>query len=236
MCCLVTSQHITFTIVNNCSDQSIWPALTGNTSLIGSPNPLTSSSPLFPKQSIQTFPIPLPWSGRIWARQFCASDGTNCLIGDCSESTCWGYSSQNTSLFEITASDLQVVYDVSLVDGFTMGITSIPTSKICETISCQVPPYLGFRESGKPLCPESNMRSFQKHGNLSQAYACLSDCSLYGLEQYCCFDDFETPGACEPSSQWFKVACPDAYSFAFDDSVLRHCELTDFTIVFGCPA
>lgn len=114
MCCLVTSQHITFNIVNNCSDQSIWPALTGNTALIGSPNPLTSSSPLFPKQSIQTFPIPLPWSGRIWARQFCASDGTNCLIGDCSESTCWGHSSQNTSLFEITASDLQVVYDVSL--------------------------------------------------------------------------------------------------------------------------
>lgn len=103
-----------FLVVNKCMEQTIWPALTGNTSANPASDPLPSGAILHPGESIKTRPIVTPWSGRIWARQFCALDGSGCLLGDCGSSSCWGRSSVRTTLFEVTAGHYETIYDISL--------------------------------------------------------------------------------------------------------------------------
>jgi hypothetical protein len=53
--------------------------------------------------------------------------------------------------------------------------------------------------------------------------ACLSACSEFGTAQYCCTGAYGSPSACTPDTwpvdyaAYFKSACPDAYSYAYDD-------------------
>ena len=49
---------------------------------------------------------------------------------------------------------------------------------------------------------------------------CLSACARWNLPQYCCTGSHSSPGSCSPSyySTQAKAVCPDAYSYAFDDS------------------
>lgn len=48
---------------------------------------------------------------------------------------------------------------------------------------------------------------------------CLSACAKWNLPQYCCTGSHDSPSSCGPSdySTNAKTACPDAYSYAFDD-------------------
>lgn len=48
---------------------------------------------------------------------------------------------------------------------------------------------------------------------------CVSACSKWQQDQYCCTGKFGTPDSCKPSdySKQAKKICPDAYSYAFDD-------------------
>lgn len=48
---------------------------------------------------------------------------------------------------------------------------------------------------------------------------CLSACAKYGRDEDCCTGMHHDPATCRPSlySQRIKSACPDAYSYAFDD-------------------
>lgn len=48
---------------------------------------------------------------------------------------------------------------------------------------------------------------------------CLSACAKFGLPQYCCTGSYNTPQSCGPSdySTAAKTACPDAYSYPYDD-------------------
>jgi Thaumatin family len=48
---------------------------------------------------------------------------------------------------------------------------------------------------------------------------CLSACAKWGDPQYCCTGSHDSPSTCSPSeySTNAKTACPDAYSYAFDD-------------------
>lgn len=112
----MTQNTVTFTVINNCSHQTIWPAVGGNLEVNGQAirDPLPPGLALEPFQSFATPPFPLPWSGRIWARQHCNSDGTNCRIGDCGTSSCWGKSAKPVTLFEVTAKEGAVWYDISL--------------------------------------------------------------------------------------------------------------------------
>ena len=52
------------------------------------------------------------------------------------------------------------------------------------------------------------------------AVACQSACEAFGTAQYCCSGEYGSPGTCRPSaySQFFKNACPRAYSYAYDDA------------------
>lgn len=103
---------VSFMFVNNCS-QKIWPAMTGNDSHL--PDPLPVNLSLSPGEHHVSGPVRAPWSGRAWARQGCVSNGTRCQVGDCKLPSCWGTSSQNTTLFEITITfHGSVLYDISL--------------------------------------------------------------------------------------------------------------------------
>ncbi|KAH7009107.1 thaumatin [Microdochium trichocladiopsis] len=180
-------------------------------------------------------------AGRLWARQYC-EDGANCAIGDCGSSDCWSHSSDNTTLFEFTLNADTFWYDISLVDAFTCGMTVVPEvedSLRCKTIACPYESILGTSHQ-PPLCPKENLiLGTMTAGQATTAPYCLSDCRLYGSDEYCCRGG--TPQSCQPSSTWFKNvnACPHAYSYAFDDaSSLWGCDVRDvnhISVRFNCP-
>lgn len=115
---LSSAETISFRLVNNCSSQRIWPAMQRivepNTTANPMLDPLPAGLSLRPGTSVQTKPLPLPWGGRIWARQFCSESGTNCLIGDCSGSSCWLNSGKSSTLFEVHANENDTFYNLSL--------------------------------------------------------------------------------------------------------------------------
>lgn len=255
------AETISFKLVNNCSEQVVWPAMHSNNGTLADPtlDPLTPGLSLRPGTSVQTRPLSLPWGGRIWARQFCSESGADCLIGDCSLPSCWMRSAGNTTLFEVHADLGAIHYDISLgecgprtrspspdrdivVDAFTIGMTVVPSNRQCRQLSCQAPPYLGLGPRGRPLCPVSNMIRFPTDTPPSSrpyhnVYACLSDCSLYGGAKYCCPSDASGRDLCKGANPWFKTACPDAYSYATDDATSNlFCEASNFTITFSCPS
>ncbi|KAL7940394.1 PR5-like protein [Trichoderma barbatum] len=204
--------------------QNVWPAI-GKSLGTGISDPLPNGIIIPPGQRHQTALIPIPWSGRVWPRQFCSDVGDNCLLGDCGSSSCWDRSSTNTTLFEVTVQPEDMYYDISLVDGYTMSIDVIPDDSLCKSISCQAPPYLGLGKSGEVVCPAS----------LENVYGCVSDCSLYGLDKDCCRGAFNSADICQPSSTWFKQVCPDAYSYPYDDKTsTNYCQPSNITIIFSC--
>ena len=111
------SADTTFTLINECAS-TVWPAIFVNTSLsstAGIVDPIDSGYALTSSSHLTTGSISTPWSGRIWARQECMEDGTNCTVGDCGASSCVSSTSVNTTLFELTvdATD-DIWYDISL--------------------------------------------------------------------------------------------------------------------------
>ncbi len=74
--------------------------------------------------------------------------------------------------------------------------------------------------------------------------ACKSACMKFNTDQYCCRGAHNKPKTCK-SSDWpknypaiFKKACPDAYSYAYDDTTstftCRGNPSTGYEIVY-CP-
>jgi hypothetical protein len=57
---------------------------------------------------------------------------------------------------------------------------------------------------------------------------CYSACTKWNSPQYCCTGKYNSPSSCSPSyySTQAKMVCPDAYSYAYDDS----------TSTFGIPS
>lgn len=117
----------------------------------------------------------------------------------------------------------------------------IPDNMLCRNISCHAPPYLGLNKSGKAICPANNMVHLNVSDNssaplgLDNVYGCVSDCSLYRLDEDCCVGAFNSPKSCQPSSTWFKQVCPEAYSYPYDDKTSTYqCQSSNMTIIFGC--
>ncbi|KAE9447626.1 hypothetical protein C3L33_20466, partial [Rhododendron williamsianum] len=68
--------------------------------------------------------------------------------------------------------------------------------------------------------------------------ACKSACTAFNTPEYSCTGDHTTPATCPPTqySKLFKQACPDAYSYAYDDETSTFtCSVTDYLITF-CPS
>ncbi|KAI5310939.1 hypothetical protein L3X38_040744 [Prunus dulcis] len=138
---------------------------------------------------------PVPWNGRFWARTGCSTDVSGkfiCATADCASGqvTCNG----NVAIPPATLAEF-----------------NIPTGRggtgECKTASCPA--------NVNAVCPSD----LQKKGSDGSVVACLSACVKLNQPQYCCTPPQNTPETCPPTnySQIFSQACPNAYSYAYDD-------------------
>ncbi|CAA0827125.1 Pathogenesis-related protein 5 [Striga hermonthica] len=219
------SNAANFTLHNRCS-QTIWPGiLTG----AGKPPLMNGGLELKPGQSANAL-APTGWSGRFWARTGCSFDNSgqqgNCTTGDCGgRLACNGNGgAPPVSLAEFTLDSPQDFYDVSLVDGFNLPVSIVPSggSGDCSTVDC--------RSNLNPDCPE-NLRE----NSGGKVVACKSACLAFGEDRYCCAGEYNNPSVCKPSnySVYFKKACPTAYSYPYDDATSTFtCKGANYSIIF----
>lgn len=222
----------TFTILNKCR-YPVWPGLLSGA---GTPPLSTTGFVLQPGESSSLL-IPPSWSGRIWGRTFCTQDATgkfSCLSGDCGSSTieCSGSGAvPPATLAEFTLNGAGGLdfFDVSLVDGYNLPMMVAPQGGNgggnCSATGCLV--------ELNSACP-TELKVVDDGENV----ACKSACNAFGNPEYCCSGAYATPATCKPTSysEFFKNACPRAYSYAYDDSTSTFtCAGADYLITF-CPA
>lgn len=142
---------------------------------------------------------------RIWGRTGCSFDGSGrpCTTGDCGGSLyCQGYGSVPATLFEYALNQYQNLdfYDISLVDGFNIPLSVTPSNSNCRKIGCP--------SNINPVCPSE----------LRVRDGCKSACAAFNQPRYCCTGPYQDN--CSPTyySQFFKGQCPQAYSYAKDDT------------------
>ncbi|KAI4376099.1 hypothetical protein MLD38_013892 [Melastoma candidum] len=219
----------TFKIINKCR-HTIWPGLlSGATS---PPLPTTGFS--LPSGRSFSFSAPTSWSGRIWARTLCSSQPFSCLTADCGSGSlqCSGSGAKPPATlaeFTLNGDSGLDFYDVSLVDGFNLPLLIVPRNGrrgSCSPTGCLV--------NLNRACPtDLSVNGTGEGKNL----ACRSACEAFGDPQYCCSGAYSTPETCPPSvySQFFKNACPRAYSYAYDDKTSTYtCAGASYWIIF-CP-
>ncbi|XP_059636711.1 pathogenesis-related thaumatin-like protein 3.5 [Cornus florida] len=224
-----TDSATIFTLENHCS-YTVWPGtLSGDGAAVLGDGGFTLS----PGSSVQ-FPAPPGWSGRFWGRTGCKFDDSgkgNCTTGDCNALRCTGGSAPPVTLVEFTLAGGSInsdkdFYDVSLVDGYNVGMSVRPSGGTgdCQYAGCvtdlngNCPPELRVMDSGSVV-------------------ACKSACAAFNAPEFCCTGDHSTPATCSPNqySEMFKNACPTAYSYAYDDaSSTCTCSGSDYLITF-CP-
>jgi Thaumatin family/Ricin-type beta-trefoil lectin domain len=224
MACSAASQ--TFTVTNNCGYTvypGVYPAVYQNGGWEMAPNSSVSFSPG------STF------NGRIWGRIGCnSSSPAVCTTGSCGGTglQCAGTTGvAGTSLaeFNLDASGTDY-YDVSYVDGFDN-----PIGVVVSNSSCTSPNTC----TSAPLseCPSGELTD--------SGHDCLSPCTEYGTDQYCCAGAYNTSATCivsnwaQPEQSYvtnIHNSCPNEYSYAYDDSVGLHTCATgaNYTITF-CP-
>eukprot|EP00884_Botryococcus_braunii_P008283 jgi/Botrbrau1/17456/Bobra.0054s0045.1 len=215
-----------FNIINKCS-YTIWPAY-------------YSDIPGFPEDRgfrlnagqsrVITLPVPSPGL-RIWARTGCTFDSTGkgkCDTGDCGGVLqCRGAGSVPATLAEFAifapgyapdgfTYDLDG-YDISNVDGFNLPLSITPKGNFKPDPSrpywCLAP---ACRTNINAICPpELQLKNAQ-----GAVVACKSACVAFNQPQYCCIGAYGKPETCPPTSysMLFKNACPDAYSYPYDDN------------------
>uniref|UniRef100_A0A0A9FA19 Thaumatin-like protein 1 n=1 Tax=Arundo donax TaxID=35708 RepID=A0A0A9FA19_ARUDO len=225
-----------FTIANNC-EYTVCP---GILSSAGSAGMDSTGFALAPGES-RAMSVPSGWSGRLWGRTLCSADGTGkftCVTGDCGSSKqecAGGGAAPPATLAEFTmdGSGGMDFYDVSLVDGYNLPVLVAPQGAAaggnCAPTGCMV--------DLNGACP-ADLRVASAGGGAG--VACKSACEAFGSAQYCCNGEYRNPNTCKPSaySQFFKNACPRAYSYAYDDATSTFtCAggATTYTITF-CPS
>ncbi|KAJ4803894.1 hypothetical protein LUZ62_016460 [Rhynchospora pubera] len=218
----------TFTITNNCG-YAVWPGLLSSA---GTAPLETTGFVLNPGES-RVVNAPAAWSGRIWGRTYCSNDDSGrftCATGDCGSGTveCSGGGADppaSLAEFTLAGSGNNDFYDVSLVDGYNLPMVVIPQGGAgtnCAATGCLV--------DLNAACPTD--LKVVTSGTGSDGVACKSACEAFQLPQYCCSGDYSNPSTCTPSSysQFFKNACPRAYSYAYDDAT------STFTCTTGTAA
>ncbi|KAF2312402.1 hypothetical protein GH714_034567 [Hevea brasiliensis] len=224
----------TFTFTNKCSYQ-VWPGILSNA---GTPQLPTTGFALQPGES-NTIPVPTSWSGRLWGRTLCTQDANTgkftCLTGDCGSSTiqCSGNGAAPPATlaeFTLNGADGLDFYDVSLVDGYNLPMLIEPqggTGGNCTMTGCGA--------SLNNACPSELKVMDSENG---ESVACKSACDAFGDPQYCCSGAYANPNTCKASSysEFFKNACPRAYSYAYDDGTSTFtCAGANYAITF-CPS
>ncbi|XP_040383663.1 thaumatin-like protein 1b [Oryza brachyantha] len=226
----------TFTLTNSCG-YTVWPGLLSSA---GSPPLATTGFALAPGES-RAVDAPAAWSGRVWGRTLCGADQASgrfaCATGDCGSGAVecgGGGAAPPTTLAEFTLNGGggNDFYDVSLVDGSNLPMVVVPQGGVggatCGATGCLV-------DLNAP-CPAD----LKVAGADGAGIACKSACEAFGTPEYCCSGAFGRPATCQPSaySQFFKNACPRAYSYAYDDATSTFtCAsgTVDYLVVF-CPS
>ncbi|XP_058222766.1 pathogenesis-related protein 5-like isoform X1 [Rhododendron vialii] len=223
----VSARDTVFTLKNLCS-YTIWPGtLAGNNGAVLGGGGFSLASGASNQLS-----APPGWSGRFWGRTGCnfdASGNGQCTTGDCGgKLMCTGSGVPPVTLAEFTiGSGTQDFYDVSLVDGYNVGIGIQPSG---GTGDCK---YAGCVADLNANCPPELQVT-----NAGSTVACKSACAAFNKPEYCCTGDYSTPATCPPTdySKIFKQSCPDAYSYAYDDETSTFtCSGADYLITF-CPS
>ncbi|CAL4916095.1 unnamed protein product [Urochloa decumbens] len=235
------ARSATFTISNGCG-YTVWPGLLSSAG--SAPLPTTGFA-LAPGES-RAVAAPAGWSGRLWGRTLCAADtGTGrfaCATGDCGSGgvQCAGGGAATPATlaeFTLDGSGGLDFFDVSLVDGYNLPMVVTPSGSGASASSgsggkCAA---TGCAAELNAACPAGLRVDAAADGPV----ACRSACDAFGDAQYCCSGEYGNPSTCKPSaySQFFKAACPRAYSYAYDDATSTFtCAAgsTDYTVTF-CP-
>src|SRR5262249_14504708 len=161
------------------------------------------------------------WGGRVWGRTECNAAGQGCATGDCGQTQCNGAGGRPpATLAEFTiVQGGTTFYDVSLVDGYNLQMRV--SANGCPTVGCT--------SDLNAICPAVLQ---QKDGS-GNVVACRSDCEQYNSDSACCRNG---PQACQanppPDAHIFKQACPQAYSYAYDDatSTFTCANQTNYTV------
>ena len=223
------AEATTFTVKNNCS-YTVFPGVFPASVF------QNGGWTLAPGAS-STFTVPSGSIGRLWGRTGCntATSPAQCTTGQCGGTglACAGTTGQpNTSLFEwnINANGTDW-YDVSYVDAVDNPIGVAVTNASCVSPSA---------------CSASVITSCPT--DLRSGAVCLSPCTRFNTDQFCCRGAFGTPSTCVVAN-WTTVAqtyvnnlhalCPRQYSYAYDEvagGALQTCPTgSNYTITF-CPA
>ncbi|KAL1533347.1 thaumatin-like protein 1b [Salvia divinorum] len=222
----------TFTFVNKCKF-TVWPGILSNAGI----SPLSNTGFALQTGESRIINAPSSWGGRFWGRTHCSQDPTgkfSCATGDCGSGKlecAGGGAATPVTLAEFTLDGDagKDFYDLSLVDGFNLPMLVAPQGGAganCSKAECvadlnsECPPELRVASAG------------------GEGVACRSACDAFRSEEYCCSGAYGTPAACKPSqyAQTFKRACPQAYSYAYDDLTSTFtCIGADYIITF-CPS
>ncbi|KAI7855247.1 thaumatin [Circinella umbellata] len=169
----------------------------------------------------RTYTVPDNWAGRFWGRTNCAGEECTAVAG----------AAAPASLAEIAFNQWggNDFYDVSFVDGFNLPmkmepVGGKPDGSKCTPAAC----------AKVPDCTDEAMKVKGPDGKVA---ACKSACSAYQKEELCCTGAHNTPETCGPSenSKFVKAACPDAYSYAYDDPTSTFaCHASTYNVIF-CP-
>ncbi|KAF5768992.1 putative Thaumatin family [Helianthus annuus] len=224
----------TFTLTNQCT----YPVWAGLLSGAGTPPLPTTGFPLEPSQS-NSISIPPSWSGRIWGRTLCSTDSTGrftCVTGDCGSGTveCNGSGAAPPATlaeFTLNGANGMDFYDVSLVDGYNLPMMVVPQGE--SGGNCNV---TGCMADLNKNCP-AELR-LTGAGDDGESVACRSACEAFGDPMYCCSGAYSTPQTCNPTSfsEYFKTACPTAYSYAYDDGTSTFtCSSSPNYVITFCP-
>ncbi|PKA45881.1 Thaumatin-like protein 1 [Apostasia shenzhenica] len=224
-----------FTITNNCG-YTVWPGLLSGA---GTAPPETTGFSLAAGQS-RSIAVAASWSGRLWGRTLCSTDPSTgkftCATGDCGSGTpeCSGSGATPPATlaeFTLNGAGGMDFFDVSLVDGYNLPLLVVPTAGSggnCAATGCAV--------DINGLCPSDLRVTASDSG---YATACRSACEAFGQPEFCCSGEFASPETCKPSSysQFFKNACPRAYSYAYDDATSTFtCSAGGDYVITFCPS
>ncbi|OAY83426.1 thaumatin-like protein 1b [Ananas comosus] len=227
----------TFTIRNNCG-YTVWPGMLSGAGTA----PLSTTGFALASGQSSSMDVPSGWSGRFWGRTLCSADATtgvfSCATGDCGSGTvaCSGTGAAPPATlaeFTLDGSGGMDFYDVSLVDGYNLPMLVVPqggTAGNCTATGCLV--------DLNGVCPSDLKVVLSAANGGGAAVACKSACEAFGSPQYCCSGAYGNPTTCKPSaySEFFKNACPRAYSYAYDDATSTFtCAGANYLITF-CPS
>ncbi len=161
-----------------------------------------------------------------------------CETGDCQTNSlqCFNkdgvYRDATLAEFALaTAFQGQDFYDISNVDAYNLPISmkpknpSSPNKLWCTSTGCNIPNLSSWCNP-----------ALRKKNSAGQVVSCLNSCVKFGTDSYCCQNFFNNPSICKQSSYAaaFKAACPNAYSFPYDDAngVMFSCKNTGYDITF----